>query len=61
MVNPLAFGDPNHYSLRYTGPDDNGGVHINSGIVNQAFYLAIEGGMNSTSRIERAGRGRGES
>ena len=24
----------------YQGPDDNGGVHINSGIPNHAFYLA---------------------
>ena len=31
MQNPLAFGDPDHYSIRFTGPEDNGGVHINSG------------------------------
>ncbi len=30
---------PAHYSERYTGTQDNGGVHINSGIVNKAFYL----------------------
>src|SRR5690606_37621526 len=24
----------------YKGPSDNGGVHINSGIMNKAFYLA---------------------
>ena len=24
----------------YIGPNDNGGVHINSGIMNKAFYLA---------------------
>ncbi len=29
---------PAHYSERYTGNDDNGGVHINSGIVNKAFF-----------------------
>ncbi|MFN0013629.1 MAG: M4 family metallopeptidase [Saprospiraceae bacterium] len=30
---------PDHYSDKYTGPLDNGGVHVNSGIVNRAFYL----------------------
>ncbi|MCB9284738.1 MAG: M4 family metallopeptidase [Lewinellaceae bacterium] len=30
---------PAHYSERYTGSQDNGGVHINSGIVNRAYYL----------------------
>jgi thermolysin len=46
LQNPQAYGDPDHYSIRYTGPDDNGGVHINSGIANHAFYLAIEGGRH---------------
>ena len=30
---------PNHYNERYKGTEDNGGVHINSGIPNYAFYL----------------------
>lgn len=30
---------PEKYSERYTGTQDNGGVHINSGIPNHAFYL----------------------
>jgi bacillolysin len=30
---------PAHYSERYTGSEDNGGVHINSGIPNKAFHL----------------------
>lgn len=46
LQNPQAFGDPDHYSIRYTGSADNGGVHINSGISNHAFYLAIEGGRH---------------
>ncbi|MCC7505259.1 MAG: M4 family metallopeptidase [Saprospiraceae bacterium] len=33
------FWQPNHVSEQYNGPDDNGGVHINSGIPNRAFYL----------------------
>ena len=46
---PAAYGHPDHYSVRFTGPQDNGGVHINSGIPNHAFYLAIEGGTNRVS------------
>ena len=46
LQNPAAYGDPDHYSIRYTGTLDNGGVHINSGIPNHAFYLAIEGGTH---------------
>ncbi len=57
MENPGLYGDPDHYSKRYVGPNDNGGVHINSGIANQAFYLAIEGGTNRTSRIVVRGVG----
>ena len=49
MENPQAYGDPDHYSRRFLGTSDNGGVHINSGIANQAFYLAIESGTNRTS------------
>ncbi len=30
---------PNHMNEKYTGSQDNGGVHINSGIVNHAYYL----------------------
>lgn len=57
MSDPGAFGDPDHYSRRFTGTSDNGGVHINSGIVNQAFYLAVEGGTNRTSGISVQGVG----
>jgi len=49
MARPTQFGDPDHYSVRYTGTADNGGVHHNSGIPNHAFYLAIEGGVNRVS------------
>ena len=31
---------PDHMADLYTGTADNGGVHINSGIMNKAFYLA---------------------
>ena len=57
MANPNAFGDPDHYSRRYTGPLDNGGVHTNSAIGNQFYYLAIEGGTNRTSGLGVTGVG----
>jgi Zn-dependent metalloprotease len=38
--------DPDHYSERYTGQEDNGGVHINSGIANKAFHLLAVGGAH---------------
>jgi bacillolysin len=57
MENPAMFGDPDHYSRRFTGTDDGGGVHINSGIANHAFYLAIEGGTNRTSGLSVTGVG----
>ena len=57
MENPRALGDPDHYSSRFTGTDDNGGVHINSTIVSHAYYLAIEGGTNRTSGLSVQGVG----
>jgi len=55
--NPAVFGDPDHYSKRYLGSDDNGGVHTNCTIVDHAFYLAIEGGTNRTSGLSVQGVG----
>ncbi|HUR33518.1 MAG TPA: M4 family metallopeptidase [Vicinamibacterales bacterium] len=57
MENPVLYGDRDHYSRRYIGTADNGGVHINSGISNQAFYLAVEGGTNRTSGLRVQGVG----
>jgi bacillolysin len=61
MENPGLFGQPDHYSKRVILPptpeNDDGGVHINAGIPNQAFYLAIEGGTNRTSGIRVQGVG----
>lgn len=33
------FWQPNHVNEQYGGTQDNGGVHLNSGIPNRAFYL----------------------
>lgn len=57
MQNPAVFGDPDNYRIRYTGLEDNGGVHINSTIATHAFYLAIEGGTNRTSGLSVQGVG----
>jgi Zn-dependent metalloprotease len=47
MADPGEDGDPSHYDERYTGSDDNGGVHTNSGIANHWFYLLVNGGQNA--------------
>ena len=57
MANPGLYGDPDHYSRYIRTTQDNGGVHYNSGIPNQAFYLAIEGGTNRTSGLSVQGVG----
>lgn len=55
--NPSIFGDPDHYSLRYRGDQDNGGVHLNATIGTHAYYLAVEGGTNRTSQVSVTGVG----
>ena len=47
MADPREDGDPDHYSERYTGTSDNGGVHTNSAIPNHAYYLVVNGGTNA--------------
>jgi Zn-dependent metalloprotease len=50
-----ADDDPDHYAERYTGTADSGGVHINSGIGNKAFYLAVAGGTHHRSGVTVTG------
>jgi len=49
MQNPKLFGNPNTYQGQYWmfGSYDNGGVHINSGVLNYWFYLISEGGSGT--------------
>jgi Zn-dependent metalloprotease len=50
---PLLGTDPQpkHIRDKYTGSDDNGGVHRNSGIPNHAFYrVAMEIGGNTWAK-----------
>ncbi|RIW28612.1 peptidase M4 family protein [Bacillus salacetis] len=56
MSNPAKYGDPDHYSVRYTGTGDNGGVHTNSGIINKQAYLLSEGGSHYGVNVTGIGR-----
>lgn len=44
---------PKHYNERYTGSEDRGGVHINSGIPNHAFYLFATSNNVGKDRAEK--------
>lgn len=60
MNNPTQDGiSSDHYSTRYLGQEDEGGVHLNSGIANLAFYLLSEGGVHprnlSTQQVQGMG------
>ena len=47
---------PDHYSVRYRGYEDKGGVHINSSITNHAFYLLVNGGTHRLGgRVDKIG------
>ncbi|TKI90731.1 peptidase M4 family protein, partial [Bacillus cereus] len=56
--NPLdpTVGYPDHYRNYYSGPYDNGGVHINSSINNKAAYLLSEGGWHYGVEVNGVGR-----
>lgn len=50
MATPSTDGSSrDHYSARYIGTSDNGGVHWNSGIGNHFFYLLSQGGQHHTA------------
>ncbi|HWO20765.1 MAG TPA: M4 family metallopeptidase [Kofleriaceae bacterium] len=65
MTSPTRDGQSrDYYPERYTGTADNGGVHLNSGIPNLAFYLLSTGGKHPRNKtninvqgigIDRAG------
>ncbi|MDT2240780.1 M4 family metallopeptidase [Paenibacillus larvae] len=40
MQDPTRYDQPDSYEDLYTGPFDNGGVHINSGINNKSLLFA---------------------
>jgi len=51
MKNPQNGQQPGHMSQLVNTTQDNGGVHINSGIPNNAAYLMTAGGTNVVSNI----------
>lgn len=58
MANPPAYNQPDHYSNRVfqglcvpSDANDNCGVHVNSGIMNKAFFLLAAGGTHPKSGI----------
>ncbi|MBI3490386.1 MAG: M4 family metallopeptidase [Acidobacteria bacterium] len=53
MSDPVQTGNPDNYAIRGTE------AHFNSTILSHAFYLAIEGGTNRTSRLSVQGVGAG--
>ena len=54
LRDPEASGSDSrdHYDSRYLGNQDNGGVHINSGIANLAFVLLTEGGTHPRNKTD---------
>lgn len=66
MSNPTACGDPDHYSNYLNmprscpsggvDPCDYGAVHTNSGILNKAFFLIADGGVQRGVTIDPLGR-----
>ena len=62
--NPSSLGQPDTYGgenwVATDSPDDNGGVHTNSGVLNYWFYLLVQGGVgvndyNSNYLVESMG------
>jgi bacillolysin len=62
---PQLGGSRDYYPERYQGTQDNGGVHLNSGIPNLAFQLLVSGGKHPRQKttftvpsigIEKAGK-----
>ncbi|MFB5680557.1 M4 family metallopeptidase [Paenibacillus terreus] len=56
LANPTLFNQPDHYDDRYRGTADYGGVHINSGIINKAYYLTAAGGTHHGVTVPGIGR-----
>jgi len=54
MQDPNMEGHPKYYNgnMWFTGEGDNGGVHVNSGVLNYWFYLIVEGGQGETEKGE---------
>ena len=55
LRNPQRFGHPDTYRGDdwFTGSEDNGGVHYNSGVQNRWFYVLAEGASGTNDRGSR--------
>jgi bacillolysin len=51
MKDPAVKQQPGHMTQYVRTQQDNGGVHINSGIINNAFYLMTVSGTNPRSQV----------
>jgi thermolysin len=51
MKEPALKQQPGHMTQYVRTQQDNGGVHINSGIINNAFYLMTVSGTNPRSQV----------
>ena len=64
MNNPPANGHPDRMSNFVVSPDtaagDNGGVHINSGILNKAAFLITDGQNFNTHNVRGMGRAKAQ-
>ncbi len=56
LSNPKSKGQPSHMKEFVNTQQDNGGVHINSGIPNNAAYLMTMGGSNPYSKVAVSGK-----
>lgn len=48
-----SFWQPAHTNDQYVGPQDNGGVHINSGIINRAYFLFATNAAVGNTKAEQ--------
>lgn len=44
--------------LYYCGHDDNGGIHVNEGVINKSFYLLTQGGNFNGCQVQGIGKDR---
>ncbi len=54
LSDPAKGDQPANMNQRYTGSEDNGGVHINSGIPNKAFHLFVTGLSGANENEQKA-------
>lgn len=55
LADPKKYGGIDHYSKRYKGADDNGGVHYNATIIGKAAHLLSEGGTHYGITVQGIG------